>query len=199
METLVESREYETGVIEIHQDLHPENPREEWDHAGTMCSDNRRFLREYAIEADCPPNLRQMALGIDGMALPMTRRQYGSWWAGKARSGDATDDPDAWIYMDSETARKEGFVHRDGRYAGKIDWKRVEACLRGEVEEYSHYCSGEVYGFVAKARGLDGELVEIHSVWGFYCEPEEIYEDAKGELPKADLNREFDLAEAMAA
>ena len=44
METLVESREYETGVIEIHQDLHPENPREMWDHAGTMCSDNRQFL-----------------------------------------------------------------------------------------------------------------------------------------------------------
>ena len=199
MGTLVESREYETGIIEIHQDLYPGNPRKIWYHAGTMCSDNRWFLRKYSIEADCPPNLRQMALGIGGMALPMTKRQDGSWWAGKARSGDATDDPDAWIYVDSETARKEGFVHKDGRYAGKIDWKRVEACLRAEVEEYSRYCSGEVYGFVAKARDLDGELMDVRSVWGFYCDPEEIYEDAKRELPTADLNREFDLAEAMAA
>ena len=38
METLVESREYETGVIEIHQDLHH---GDENDDATPSTSDNR--------------------------------------------------------------------------------------------------------------------------------------------------------------
>ena len=66
------------------------------------------------------------------------------------------------IAISKEAIRTE---YRTKRITKKI-LDRVKSCLRGEVETYSKYLNGEVYGF--EIRDESGEIVE--SCYGFYSE-----------------------------
>ncbi len=59
-----------------------------------------------------------------------------------------------------------GYVYADEKaieeFKGDID--KVIVCLKNEIETFSHYCNGEVYGFTIEDK--DGGHIE--SIWGFY-------------------------------
>lgn len=71
-------------------------------------------------------------------------------------------------------------VHKDkaakefGDVSNPENYERVMSCLEAEVEAWDTYFRGEVYGYVIE----DENEAEIDSCWGFYCEPEEVMEEA---------------------
>ena len=65
-----------------------------------------------------------------------------------------------WIYCTKEDFIKEtGYTEKELFEEGK-----AEALLKGEVETYDQYLTGDVYGFVLE----DEDGNQIDSCWGFY-------------------------------
>jgi len=92
-----------------------------------------------------------------------------------------------YIYIDKEKALKE--------YGGKIFSrqlkKRLTSYLKGEVETYDQYLTGDVYGFQllkftpSEDPDEDPEEEELDSCWGFFGrDPKEngMMEDVEGEI-----------------
>jgi hypothetical protein len=86
-------------------------------------------------------------------------------------------DPQGWdwgmlgyIYVTKENVRKEYGVKRVTR---KI-LDKVAKLLVGEVAEYDHYLTGNVYGYeITKTEGERQERGVINSCWGFFGRPED--------------------------
>jgi hypothetical protein len=63
------------------------------------------------------------------------------------------------IYATIEQCKKE--------WSGD-DWReRAVNCLRGEVEEYDHFISGEIYGYTVEPKDTNKEIECDDSCWGY--------------------------------
>ena len=180
--------------IEILPDKDAENPRDQWDPAGTMGSRNKVFLRRFSVggekEGKVIEGIEAMArIGLGGVALAMFQNEWAEEWS--CGKWDGNDEPEAWIWMTDAKARKAGFVRKDG----KIDRKAVIRHLKAEVAEYSAWCSGDVWGYRILLE--DGE--EFDSCWGFYGRrfAEEAAKEAAERIQKRDEQYHFDMAEAQ--
>lgn len=154
--------------ITIEPDDCPGNPREAWDNAGTLVLFN----------------------GVEGQGDPHEFgdwRHLAEWWRAMSAiggvmlivwdAGDGTvgcgewDSPEAFdgfryrnrlgvIYMTVEQMRKHGM--RDRGHAASV--------LRGEVEAFSQWRAGDVWGFTI----TDDDGTEYAALWGCfgreYCE-----------------------------
>lgn len=68
-----------------------------------------------------------------------------------------------WIYVSSETIRKEYVADTPENR------KRAEECLRAEVEAYNQYLTDDCYGFIVeKFDSETQEWIETDSCWGFF-------------------------------
>jgi len=77
-----------------------------------------------------------------------------------------------WIFITKEKARKEFSWVR----ITKKRLEKIEGYLKGEVETYDQYLTGDVYGY--RITDTDTEE-EVDSCWGFYGE-EYCMEEAVG-------------------
>lgn len=98
-----------------------------------------------------------------------------------ARCGQYADQWDSgqvgWIFVTKDRMMKEVWGH-DGRPLTDGNWRgRADEIMRGEVETYDQYLTGDVYGFtlyeIERESGLEDEITEedlneIDSCWGFY-------------------------------
>jgi hypothetical protein len=148
-------------TIEIHYDTDASNPREtDYNFATIAYLKNRRgdcfgdvaLDREEldAIEADtnniCLP---LYAMVHSGVALS-TREMGCPWDSGRV----------GVVYVKKEKAQKEFGEH----YPDALEaMSKIQGCMRGEVETFSQFLNGEVYGYVVK--NSDGETLD--SCWGF--------------------------------
>jgi hypothetical protein len=142
-------------TAEIYTDTDPESPRD-WCNIGTMVcwhsrytlgdeqptQDPETWLENFieSTEADETSFIRLPLYLYDHSGLAMSRSPFLCRWD----SGQV-----GWIYCERGT---------DG-----LTDEQIEKNLIGEVEIYSKYLSGEVYGIILK----DGDE-EIDSCWGFY-------------------------------
>lgn len=164
---------------EIVQDCDSCNPRTEWDNAGKLVcwgrevtgDENPRvspceWLREFAaslVDAENPDLINVDAiLAKHCVILPVYAYIHGGIVLNTGGFSCPWDSGQVgWIYATMDTVRKE--------WSG--DREACERCLRAEIEEYSQYLAGDVWGY----RVFDGDC-EIDSCWGFYgydyCESE---------------------------
>jgi len=131
----------------VHFDQDSMNPRQEFDHLGTLA-----ILGYGGDEAPDPHNPPH-----DAILLPVYRYQH----SGVAYSTTPFHCPwdsgqTGYIYVYRSTVRKEFNVKR---ISPKLH-DRVLEILRSEVEEFSSWSNGEVYGFT------NNETDD--SCWGFY-------------------------------
>lgn len=73
-----------------------------------------------------------------------------------------------------------GFIYAHHNLADKEfggDIKKLQECLRSEVETYDDYLTGNCYGYVIKDE--DGEEIEDGSCWGFLGDEKYCIEEAK--------------------
>ena len=170
-------------VLGIYQDENPESPRE-WDNLGIMLCGHKRYelgdeqpksreeLDERLEELD--PVIRLPLWLLDHSGLTM---QTGSF-AEDAQQFDSSQV--GWIVATKKDILDNftGYDKNGKRKPMKTKMtpqmvKDAERILRGEVETYSKYLGGFVYGFVIekkdtcdKCQNVSSE--HIDSCWGFY-------------------------------
>jgi hypothetical protein len=160
--------------IEIIHDEHPSNPRTEWDNLGTMVCFHRRYtlgdighgyrssdfnswdeLKQLIIKQVKPAVILPIYM-YDHSGITISTQPFGC----RFDSGQI-----GFIYIGKLKVMKEYNVKRISR---KLK-DRLTEYLKGEVEYYDNYLTGETYGYKITK---DGE--EIDSCWGYYG-----YEDVK--------------------
>ena len=170
-------------VLGIYQDENPESPRE-WDNLGIMLCGHKRYelgdeqpksreeLDERLEELDPVIRLPLWLLDHSGLAM-----QTGSF-AEDAQQFDSSQV--GWIVATKKDILDNftGYDKNGKRKPMKTKMtpqmvKDAERILRGEVETYSKYLGGFVYGFVIekkdtcdKCQNVSSE--HIDSCWGFY-------------------------------
>lgn len=161
----IETREYKGLTIEIHVDETPPDPRE-WDNFGKLICFHRRYnlgdKHEFPEPEDVVLFLKHnkcVYLPVymydhSGIGLSTTRDRYPfncPWDSGQL----------GVIYVTYEDIKKEFGISRI--VSSRI--KKVEDMLRNEIETYSAYLEGRVYGYVIER---DGEYID--SCLGYYGE-----------------------------
>lgn len=149
-------------MIRIEHDPDPESPRRAFDNVGTFWTEHRRY---------CSPDPIPHQTITDSI-----KAMFGSWskfdrgcvWlpvylydhSGVAYRTTPFSCP--WdsgqvgiIFATNQKCREEWGAHYR---------RKARAYLAGEVEEYSTWANGEVYGYVVE----DEAGTEIESCWGFY-------------------------------
>lgn len=166
--------------LEIFQDESPESPRS-WDNLGTMIcfhsrynlGDKHNYSREEGQELLKGKDIISLPLYLyDHSGITMNTTGFSCGWD----SGCV-----GFIYVTKETIRKEYGVKR----ITKEIIEKVTKVLKGEVETYDQYLTGDVYGYrVSKVEKCDKgheHDEEVDSCWGFYGE-ESVEEEGKGVL-----------------
>lgn len=176
MSIAVEEFEVNGYLVSIYNDDSPESPRE-WDNVGTMQSFESQYgpnelscygyefnqlVRDLADKAvnfktdtdDIPDVHFWRALRNHWIVLPFWRNHYSEYTVDKAELDKCDASCDGVIFMPVSDMKNRGFTDR----------KQAIECLVGEVEIYSQYASGDVYGYVIE----DEHGEEVESCWGFY-------------------------------
>jgi hypothetical protein len=156
--------------LEIEQDSSPESPRT-WDNLGTMVCFHKRYdlgdKTDYRSEDyDSWDELRQGIIDNEGevfmlplylydhSGITMSTRPFNCNWD----SGQV-----GFIFVSKNKVKKEG-----------IDETKVLDYLKGEVETYDQYLTGDVYGYrvyEVETCSLGHEhKTLVDSCWGFYGE-----------------------------
>lgn len=160
--------------LKIKVDSFPVNPREDRCHSSVIIySSDRYLLGDEKVERGTSVSTK------DNIVLPV----YAYIHSGVALNTTGFSCPwdsgqSGWIYESKEAIRKEFGVKR---ISSKLR-KTIEDRMRVEIEVFSNYLNGDVYGFVIE----DPEGEEIDSCWGFYGDnwetngmkdyiPEELY------------------------
>ncbi len=164
----VQTIEHNGYTIKIFVDEDPQNPREEFDHLGKILYVSSRYL--LGDEETDSDSIREVQEREDVIALPVYAYIHSGVVLGTSEFSCKWDSGQSGIiYCEIEDAKKE----YPDLSAEELD-KVVRERLKAEVEEFSKYLSGEVYGFtVTEPTGFNE-----NSCWGFY-DIEDAIADAK--------------------
>lgn len=135
-------------MIEIFRDSGANNPRSEWDHAGKLTVWKKPC--SHLTDSDAETSL----------AYIFSQKLGGFLWVSLDDSGadvaDNKENANACIYISKADAIKE--------WGEDFSRSKVREYLTGELEEFSSWIKGEVYGY--NVTGPNDEHVD--SCWGFY-------------------------------
>jgi len=152
-----ETFEHNGFKVTIMVDDWPDNPREEFDHLGEILYISGRYLLgDRVMKQD---EIEAIAKEKDTIFLPV----YAYIHSGVALSTEGFADPfDSGqcgiIYCKKEKA-KEYFPNLSGNKLRE----KVKEVFESEIEVFTHYLSGAVYGY-----RVEGRVGEQDSCWGFY-------------------------------
>lgn len=123
---------------------------------------------------ETPDDFQEYVQHSDEVALsiPLILAEHGNMWMSTTRDRYPFNCPwdsgqVGWIYVTTEKLIKEySLSNALGVSAEECEaaMEKAERCLLGEVETYSQYLSGDVYGYMVEYP--NGDLLE--SVWGYY-------------------------------
>jgi len=152
---IVDTIAYEGYRIEIVLDEHPSDSPRDWDNVGTIYTPP---LRKYKI-ADEEQSSEWIAEYIkrkDVVALPVYMIDH----SGIALSTRPFHDPwDSGQIGIIAVTREKAYTE----FGRRINRRTIEKWLRAEIEVYSSYIQGEIYGY----RVFDPDGRETDSCWGF--------------------------------
>lgn len=163
----IETYEHAGLTISIYPDENPSNPREEHDNAGTMVCWHHRYNLGDRHDHDTPAFFEQWIRDEepDAEVIPVYMYEH----SGVALNTTGFHCPwdsgqIGYIYMTYDTIVREFGDSHDNR-------EKARALMLAEVQTYSRYLNGEVYGYMVGEGSPDME-----SCWGFddlaYCKEE---------------------------
>lgn len=144
-------------TVKVLQDFDPFNPRTECDNLATMVCFHRRYdlgdkhnmSIEEAHEILKRKDIHWIPLYLyDHSGITISTGPFSCPWD----SGQI-----GFIYLEKEVYKREWNRKRANK-------KHMEEIMRGEVENYDNYLTGEVYGYIVE----DEEGDHIDSCWGFF-------------------------------
>jgi hypothetical protein len=145
-------------TIKVFTDEDPTNPRKDFDHLGKILYVSSRY--ELGDEQKDTDTIQEIAERNDVIALPVYAYIHSGVVLGTSEFSCRWDSGQSGIiYCEVEDAKKEYPNLEDAEFD-----KVVRERLKAEVEEFSKYLSGEVYGFVI----TEPTGIQEHSCWGFY-------------------------------
>jgi hypothetical protein len=166
-------------LINVEQDDSPQSPRT-WDNLGTMVCFHKNYnlgdKTDYRKkDYDSWDELKQGILENEGevVILPLYLYDHSGITISTTPFDCRWDSGQiGFIFISKHKVKKEG-----------IDESKVEEYLKGEVDTYDKYLTGEVYGYtISKVEtcnlGHEHET-ELDSCWGFYGE-EDCMSEAEG-------------------
>lgn len=148
-------------TLRIIRDEHPLNPREEYDHLGTMVCWHSRYDMGDKHEFSNPIEFNHWSAGKRPIMLPIYMYDHSGITINTTGFDCPWDSGQiGWIYVTMDDVRKEwhGEPITDEIIA------KVADILRCEVREYDQYLTGDVWGYVIEDE--DGNHVD--SCCGFY-------------------------------
>jgi hypothetical protein len=173
----------------IEQDTDPQNPRTDYENAGTMVCFHRRYTLgdkhnidhgDFNSHAEIEAHLIKEYNAV--IILPLYLYDHSGITMATTSFNDRWDSGQiGFIYMDRETILKEAPGSPKILTAKAKKW--ATKCLESEVTTYDQYLTGDVYGYIIE----DAEGDEIESCWGFYGED---YCRTEGELALAGFMKE---------
>ena len=164
---IVKTFRKENYELEILQDESPESPRE-WENLGTMICFHRRYnlgdKHNFSVEEG-----EKMTKEKDIISLPLYLYDHSGITMNTTGFSCRWDSGCVgFIYVTKEQVRKEYNVKR----ITKDIVEKVRKVLKGEVETYDQYLTGEVYGYrISKVEVCDKgceHKEEVDSCWGYY-------------------------------
>ena len=170
MTEAIETIESDNYVANIYIDNSPFDPRED-DNFGTLItfhsnyhiSDNQIFTKEELIEHIQKDDIFSLPVYMyvhSGIAISTTPFNC-EWDSGQV----------GYIFVTYEDIEKEGW-----------NTEQTEKFLTSEIETYSNYLNGEVYGYViSKKEDCEHSSDDVHSCWGLIGY-EWVEEEVKNEL-----------------
>jgi hypothetical protein len=154
-------------TLEIVQDTDPSNPREEFDQASRFVCFHRRYnlgdKHAYRSEDYDGWDGLEKQLAKDGAAviLPLFLLDHSGLALSTQDFNDRWDSGQiGFAYMTRQGILDNFMAKRLSPFLRD----RALALIKGEVEEYNCYLSGDVYGYAIK----DGDGETVDSCWGFY-------------------------------
>jgi len=170
----LETIERDGFTARLYADEDPQNPRTDWDQLGIIVHWHRRHTigdrKITDTERDALSRPRGWALlerylrateGLIGPLIPVGLLDH-SGLRVYAGGGSAPGDAQGW---DSGTV---GFIYTTKKKVDELGapLDSLDDQLRGEIEEYNQYLSGDIYGYVIEDQ--DGNDAPDGSCWGFY-------------------------------
>lgn len=164
---------YPTRILEIKRDPYPDNPRENYDHVGTMVCFHRNYDLgdnhdidvgdfdtwdevEKHLYAECGAEIVLPLYLYDHSGITMNTTGFScSWDSGKV----------GFIYASKENIEKMMLLDPENMTPEQTE--HIREILRGEVEEYDDYLKCDVYYWILKDK--DGERID--SCYGYYGYP----------------------------
>ncbi len=190
MSVVIETHDFNVDgvgyVIEERYDVFADNPRDFFDHLGTMvssyhidkkdCSRSRQIAHSRFFSAEEMEKAIEEMEGEPILAWTLYRMSHGSVSYALAEHGcnpyrcPWDSGPVGMVYVTKSRIREDQKVKRITK---KIR-EKVFNILAAEVREFSAWANGDVRGYIAKhviKRDEDGDPVEVEKVdscWGFY-------------------------------
>jgi len=155
----IHTESYKGMTIKIHADELAESPRE-WENFGTMVCFHRRYdlgdKHSMTVE-----EAKELVQREDVISLPLYLYDHSGITMNTTGFSCPWDSGQVgFIYVTKEKVRKE---YGKKAVSQKLRAKVLE-CLRGEVQTYDDFITGNVYGYVVESK--DGKHVD--SCWGFF-------------------------------
>jgi hypothetical protein len=151
----IETIEYEGFKIEIVLDEHPSESPREYDNLGTIYTPPMR-RHKIADKEESGEWISAYIQRGDVVALPVYMIDHSGIALSTSSFGDPWDSGQiGYIAVTREKANRD--------YGRRVNRRTIEKHLRSEIEVYSAYVQGEVYGY----RVFSPEGEETDSCWGY--------------------------------
>jgi hypothetical protein len=184
--------EYKGYIVKVLiDDSGVDSPRD-WSNLGHLVCFHRRDNYGDKHEFDTPSDLDEFFKEHRVVKLPIYMYDH-SGVALSTGNGYPFNDPwDAgqlgYIYATYEAIRKEYGV----KHVTQSIIEKVEKVLKSEVETYSRYLNGEVYGWTIAKQETPDEITD--SVWGYIDDTDYVLKEAKDSVDW-NVNQEAERAE----
>jgi hypothetical protein len=165
---------FKKGFFRVHvvRDSDAENPRTSMDNLGTMIAFHKRYNlgdKDHGYDSNNYSGWAEMREAIaqefkDGVILPVYMIDHGNVALQTKSFNDGWDSGQVGFIAVSAERIVACHMLKDQTEITDDIRDRVVSALEGEVETYSQYMNGEVYGFEV----MDHTGIVVDSCWGCY-------------------------------
>lgn len=174
---------YKGYTIKIEIDNDPMNPRDDCNLGEILYTSSRYTLGDSRVEAD---TIQEITERNDVIYLPVYAYIHGSVMLSTSGFSDVWDSGQCGIIYCEMDAAKAEFPSLDGTELIEV----VKRCLEAEVEMYSKYLSGDMYGYIVESS------FDEDSCWGFYSR-EDALNEAKAFVDDTPIPKRCEQAMEM--
>jgi len=167
---LLHTVKYKNHTINVFPDSEPFNPREEFEHVGLILYVSRRYVLGDKMVSE--EEIENICKRDDIIYLPVYAYMHGNTILNTTGFSCPWDSGRSGVIYCTVDKARVTFPH----LTKETLVEKVKEMLNSEVEEYSRYLSGQVYGYTVTNRFKE----EVDSCWGFlYDNVEDVINEAK--------------------